>query len=351
MIKIITLDNKNEWYEYLKRINVNDIYFFPEYFELNQTIIKGKVECFVYEGKDVVILYPYIKRSIDRSCYFDISSGYGFGGYIGMPRNQGVNKFRSAFHRYCLENNIVSEFIRFHPLYNNHFLASSEIDFLENCQPVILADFCSENFNMKTMITKEAWKKIKKAERNKIEVSEYNTEIDCKEFERLYYKTMNRLEASKFYFFNEDFFRFMRKELASSSILFNARYQGEVVGGLWILFGKTFSYNFLSCSDADYANLGINDLLQWKALEWAYHSGKQKHLLGGGRKGEDSLFQFKAKFAPYRHNYYLGKIIHLSGVYEKLCERLNGFDSAERVQLGPMGWFPYYRGIDADNVV
>jgi serine/alanine adding enzyme len=351
MIKILSLADKDEWHNYLSMIYAEDIYFSPEYLHVNEFIIDGKAECFIYKDSNCVILYPYLRRSINKSIFYDLSSGYGFGGYIGWPRNKGITEFRNAFHQYCIDHNIVSEFIRFHPFFYNHSLTNQENEVIENYQPIVYSDFRQNNFDMKKMINKEVWKKIKRAEKKSIEVSEDDQDITYQEFYRLYSETMKRLQARKFYFFNQDFFQAIRKEMASSSILFTARYQGAMVGGLWILFGKTFSYNFLSCSDANYAHLGINDLLQWKGLEWAYLSGKQKHLLGGGRKGEDSLFRFKAKFSPDRQNYYLGKIIHLSGTYAKLCERMNDFDSVEREQLGPMGWFPYYRGLDADNLV
>jgi hypothetical protein len=351
MIKILSLADKDEWHNYLSKINAEDIYFTPEYLNSNELIINGKAECFIYESNNCTMLYSYLKRLINGSIFYDISSGYGFGGYIGWPRNRGVEEFRKVFHQYCIDNNIVSEFIRFHPFFYNHSLTTYESEFIENYQPVVYSDFCKDNFDIRSMINNEAWKKIKKAEKKSVEVCQNDQDIAYQKFYRLYCETMNRLNATKFYLFNPNFFRSIREETASSQILFIASYQGAIVGGLWILFGKTFSYNFLSCSDANYAHLGINDLLQWKGLEWAYQSGKQKHLLGGGRKGEDSLFRFKTKFSPDRQNYYLGKIIHLHEKYAELCKDINGLGYAESKKLETMGWFPYYRGMDADTLV
>ncbi len=225
-----------------------------------------------------------------------------------------------AFHRYCMEQGIVSEFIRFHPLYGNYLLDAEENKYVENYQPVVVADFCDQDFNPKEMVNKEAWKKIRRAERNFVEISVDYDEGSYQKFIQLYYQTMERLTALNFYYFSRDFFQAIFKDLAQFSKLFLAWHQGMMVGGLLIIYGESFSYNFLSCSDDSYANLGINDLLQWKALEWSQGQGKKRHLLGGGRKGEDSLFRFKTKFSGQTENYYIGKIVHLPDRYAGLCE-------------------------------
>lgn len=351
MIKILTKKNKEEWHSYLKNINAYDIFFLPEYFEINELIFKGTTECFLYYENEVFILYPYIRRSISGSEFFDITSAYGYGGYIGSPRNSGIVNFRAAFHKYCIEQRIVSEFIRFHPLYGNHILDDSENGTVVSCQPVVIADLCCDITELQNKVKKKAREKIRKAEKNEIKVYAHDDEDSYKQFMKLYHKTMARLNASNFYFFDDNFFLAIIKHLGQFSKLFLAWHQGELVGGLLLIHGESFSYNFLSCSDDRYGKLGVKDLLQWKILEWSQGKGKKKHLLGGGRKGEDSLFRFKAKFSPNRENYYLGKIIHLTGTYAKLCERMNGFDSMKREQSGSMEWFPYYRGLDADNAV
>ena len=349
MIKI--LNSNSEWNKLLIDIEAQDVFFSQEYYKINEPIFNGKTECFCYENNKVKILYPYIKRSIRESEYCDISSAYGHGGYIGYPRNEGIIEFRNAFHRYCLENGIVSEFIRFHPLYGNHCLGVNENGVIENWQPVVVADVSSNIDLIRKMVKVKAREKIRKADRNLIKVYEHNEEYYYEKFVILYYKTMERLQASNFYYFSNEFFLSMVRELNRYSKLFLAWLDDKVVGGLLVLFGKDFSYNFLSCSNAHYQNLGIKDLLQWKVLEWSHFAGKQKHLLGGGRRGEDSLFQFKEKFSPKKENYYIGKVIHIPTVYSELCKKRGLSFYPKNGEFDSGSWFPFYRQINEIDTI
>jgi hypothetical protein len=344
MLKIISCAEKDEWYYYLKKIKIKDIFFLPEYYKINEIIIEGKTECFIFYNNEVIILYPYLKRPIRGTNLFDITSCYGYGGYIGYPLNQGISEFRAAFHEYCVKEKIVSEFIRFHPLYGNHLLEVKENTCLDNMQPVVVADFSFWKAHANNLVEKAAWKKIRKAEKNLIEVSEDNDGCCYPEFMRLYLQTMERLGASSFYFFNENFIIRLFKELKQYSKLFLSWHCGTLVGGLLILYGDEYSYNFLSCSNVNFLKFGVNDLLQWKALEWSQGQGKKKHLLGGGKAANDSLFQFKEKFSPFTRDYYIGKIIHLPEIYVDLYKSVLTHAVENQKALKFENWFPIYRG-------
>ena len=344
MFRIISCPERDEWYHYLRKIKVKDIFFLPEYYKINEIILKGKTECFIFDNNEVIILYPYLKRPIRGTKLFDITSCYGYGGYIGYPLNQGISEFRAAFHEYCVKENIVSEFIRFHPLYGNHLIEIDENTCLENMQPVVVADFSVWNVSSNNMLEKAAWKKIRKAEKNSVDVSEDNDGCCYQEFMQLYFQTMERLGASQFYFFDEKFLKDVFKELKQYSKLFLSWHRGILVGGLLILYGDEYSYNFLSCSNVNYLKFGVNDLLQWKALEWSQGQGKKKHLLGGGRAANDSLFQFKKKFSPDTQDYYIGKVIHLPEKYVDLYNSALNRVVGNQKPFKSESWFPIYRG-------
>ena len=107
-----------------------DIYYLAEYGKLYEEIEGGKLEVFNYESNIGNVRNLFIKREIpvriNGTKYFDIITPYGYGGptiiecYNESKKNKLVMEYYNSFMNYCIENNIVSEFIRFHPLNKNY---------------------------------------------------------------------------------------------------------------------------------------------------------------------------------------------------------------------------------------
>jgi serine/alanine adding enzyme len=331
------------WSARLAEAAATDVFLTPEYVAANEPVLGGVAECFVYEERDATVVYPYIKRAIDDSEYHDISSVYGFGGYVKSPRDAPIHGFAAAFHDYCREAGIVSEFVRFNPLLGNHRHIEPPPVELHLHQRVVGVDFGIEGVDLRALAHKDVWKKVRKARNAGLEVIDDDAGQYFDAFVVQYYATMAFRGAARFYFFPDAFFRSLRDMLGRGARLLVAVSEGRIVGALLVLYSDEFAYNHLSCSEAETRALGTNDLLQVAALEWAIRAGKKRYLLGGGMNGEDSLFQYKARFSPGRADYFLGSRIHLPETYERLCEetkRRNGSDPAE---FRERAWFPLYR--------
>ena len=105
-----------------------DIYFRQEYAQLCAFIDDGTAEEFVFQGKNGFVRNQFIKREIpmlvEGKQYYDIVTPYGYGGPVincseDADKEALLQEFEAAFAAYCQEQHIVSEFIRFHPLYEN----------------------------------------------------------------------------------------------------------------------------------------------------------------------------------------------------------------------------------------
>jgi lipid II:glycine glycyltransferase (peptidoglycan interpeptide bridge formation enzyme) len=116
-----------------------------------------------------------------------------------------------------------------------------------------------------------------------------------------------------------------------------------MIGGLFILYGDLYGYNYLSCSDYDYNHLGTNEFLQFSALAWGHQRNLKTYLLGGGMSGKDSLFRFKAKFSPQRKDFYIGRRIHLPQAYSQLCREKMEREKSDPKEFFSRSWFPLYR--------
>ena len=118
-------EEKNKWHNLCKLFKDIDIFYYPEYGKLFELHGDGQPFLFVYyqSSKDLVI-YPFLKRSLNQIAglqnlnqnLFDITSPYGFGGYLPSSSKVDMGKFFTCFHKYCQDNNIISEFVRFHPI-------------------------------------------------------------------------------------------------------------------------------------------------------------------------------------------------------------------------------------------
>ncbi|KPJ93756.1 MAG: hypothetical protein AMJ53_06650 [Gammaproteobacteria bacterium SG8_11] len=334
--------DQNTWKALASRAQVDDVYFSPEYLKINESILGGESECFIYEDDNLIAYYAYIKRPIEGTNLFDIVSPYGFGGFIINNKDSAV-RFDNAFRTHCVESGIVSEFIRFHPFFNNHVYPELKSLEVQLHQAVVQVDYTQPNFDLNHTVNKEVRKKIRKAQNNQLQVVEDSHHQYYKDFIQLYHQTMDSKQAAQFYFFDERFFSDLQTYLENSALLLAAIYNEQLIGGLLILFGDNYAYNFLSCSDPRYLALGTNDLLQYCALDWAYKNGKKKYLLGGGLKGEDSLFKYKARFSSGRSDFYIGRRIHLLEAYDDLCRQRIQQQNTNPTEFYTRSWFPLYR--------
>jgi predicted N-acyltransferase len=343
MIEVFDASQRDEWQAVLKEIGADDIYFSPDYVRLNGHVSGGTAECFVYRDGEAVIAYPYLRRPIDGHDLFDLTSPYGFGGYVTASPRAKMADFTAAFRAYCRETRVVSEFIRYHPLFENHeYAADDSLDIAEH-QLVVVAELDQAPTDLAASMAKDTRKKIRKAEKAGISIVHDAAWEHYQAFTALYHQTMDQKSASRFYHFSSRFFAGLVDRLADRCALLLATLDGRMIGGLLIFRGPAYGYNYLSCSDYDYTNLGTNDALQLAALEWARDRGVRRYLLGGGLKGEDSLFRFKAKFSPDRGRFFIGRRIHLPDVYQDLCvERMKALES-DAETFFEQTWFPLYR--------
>ena len=103
-----------------------DIYFQTEFGKLYENSELGKMQKFELDTDEGKILHLFIMRKIpndSKNEYYDIRTPYGYGGplitTVGDDKSKLIKHFHKAFKEYCFENNIVSEFIRFHPIAGN----------------------------------------------------------------------------------------------------------------------------------------------------------------------------------------------------------------------------------------
>ncbi len=321
--KILSLKDKKIWKDYINNIvtNVQDIYYTPEYYSLYENYGDGEAKCFIFEKSGEIALYPFLKNPIttlgyhlDKE-YYDIQGAYGYNGVIASTDDsEFIASFWNEFNSYCQENNIIAEFMRFHPILNNQRLASSEmktffsrhtvyLDLKLSLDEIWMQQFSSKNRNM-----------IRKAEKEGVSVIECD---DYEVFRKLYDRTMTDLSAENYYFFPQKYYDEYKTAFKNNSLLCFAVLDSKVIAGSMFMFSHDYAHYHLSARDRNYSKYAANNLILWHGIQRARERGCRWFHFGGGTTGEenDSLLMFKESFSKNKAEFWIGKHIRNHEIY------------------------------------
>jgi lipid II:glycine glycyltransferase (peptidoglycan interpeptide bridge formation enzyme) len=357
MYKVLTTKDKKEWNGLLEKTGSPDIYLSPTYLniykesyseEINEAFCGEPILFFSGDDEDFAILTT-IKRKVndlqfleDSPEYFDLISQYNYSGPIikttNKSKEQVINNFQKDFKEFCNKNNIVSEFIRFHPILNNHK------DFKEHMQidkrnPTVYIDLTKDEQTMLTEMNKKTRNLMRKAEKNGVTIEQ---STDIKKFTGLYLNSMKQANASKKYLFPLKFFKNTEKNLKENLTLFTANYKGKIIAASLFMHKYDNIHYHFSGTDQKYRNLAPNQLLLWKVALWAKEKGYKKFHLGGGvnpNQKKDPLFHFKAGFSVDRSRFHTANVIHDNKAYKRLSILRDASKGHKTTDF-----FPYYRG-------
>lgn len=342
-LKVYTLHNAGEWDAIVRSFHDYDVYWLSGYVKAFEIHGDGEPMLFYYHDyytrginvvmrRDVANDRHFVGR-IPEGMYFDFSSPYGYGGWL-IEGNDSTALF-SEYKSWCQSNGVVSEFVRFHPVIQNHLfsLAAYNVIPLGNTvaldlssPEIIWANITSKNRNM-----------IRKAQKNGVTIYSGRYPEIYEAFREIYNQTMDKDNASEYYYFSEEFYRSILDDLPQNAQVFYAMYNGQIIAASIMLAANGRMNYHLSGSVREYANLAPTNLLLYEAALWGYENGCKTLYLGGGvGSGDDTLYKFKKAF--YRHDdvkrFYIGKKIFMQEKYDYLLA-LRGITNSD--------FFPEYK--------
>lgn len=343
-LQVLTLNQSEEWEQIVKSFPLHDIYYFAGYVKAVQFHGDGKPLLFYYnDGKNrginvvmkrSIIEDPHFKGVLNDDRYFDLATPYGYGGWLIEGDTEQIFK---DYERWCLRNNIISEFVRFHPMLNNQAPVANHYDVMGlgkavamdlSSPEVIWENISSKNRNM-----------IRKAIKNDVKIYNGRYPEIYKTFQSIYNSTMDKDKAEDYYYFEDAFYKSILEDLSENSQIFWAEKNGTVIAASIILECNGFMNYHLSGSLQEYNSLAPTNLLLYKVALWGCAHGLKSLYLGGGvGSEEDSLFKFKRAF--YKgglHQFYIGRKVFDTDVYQELT--MMRTDRIENVN-----YFPVYRG-------
>jgi serine/alanine adding enzyme len=254
---------------------------------------------------------------IRRADPFDVVTPYGYGGPVGVP-------FWDEYDRWCRDSGIVTTFVRFHPLYANQKDAAPFVH-VER-----LAGTVAWRLDQRDLFEgmhRHHRRVVRKAGGTETTVGRGALTLDG--FVPLYEQTMDRKDASGFYFFPPEYWHALAA-LDDRIVLFRA---GDDASLLCFATPPWLHYHLGATSEAGRKS-GVSNLLFLEAARWGATHGCTRFHLGGGLGGRsDSLFEFKQRFDPGGVvEMAVGKVVHDEDAYRALGG------------TGTAGFFPAYRG-------
>lgn len=292
------------------------------------------------KGKDFIAL-PVVIRNIPNSEFFDITSVYGYAGPIYRLQEDTKEElsifFKHRFPQYCLENKIVSAFSRLHTLIDQKPILSSLGEIIDLNKTVAI-DLTASPEDQRKNYRKSLKSELNQLRRKDIVVKTAENRADIDRFIEVYYETMDRVQATRNYYFSKQYFYNFLATTDFNSKLLVAKFKGEVIAGAIFTFtDKIMQYHL-----AGTAEKFIRDTPMKLIIDEARLLGNELGLvylhLGGGVGGhdDDSLFRFKSGFSKNFTQFSIWKYIVDESQYNKLVDSKSAINKASN-------YFPLYR--------
>ena len=307
-IQMYDFKDLDEWDQVVKSFDNYDVYYLSSYLKAFKINGDGEPALFFYQDKKIKAMNVVMKRDIatderftnkiPMNTLFDITTPYGYGGYLiegDICDDSRLGNLNDEYDLLCKKEGIVCEFVRFHPVLNNVNHLNGIYGILHLGRTVTI-NLDSQEYIWNSLTSKNR-NVIRKAEKMGVKVYCGRDPKLLEEFIPLYNKTMDKDEAKSYYYFKYEFYDSILTDLKYNSLFFYAMYENKIIAMAIIMLAKGKMHYHLSTTDVKYQRFAPSNLLLYEAACWGCEHGYNSFHLGGGLDSqEDSLFKFKAAF-------------------------------------------------------
>lgn len=334
---IVLINNIEEWNSFLQEVDSYDFYHTYEYHEIQK---KENEELFMvlYTQGNVQIGIPFMKRAINDE-YSDLTSVHGYLGPISknIDANFDNSTFVSEFNSLLQKEKIVSIFSKLNTYIPNQNAILNTVGQIESVGELIYFDQTIPEEEQPGFYKKEARRKIRKI-RTLAEAKIADSEEEIDAFIKIYHQNMDRLNASKAFYYQKDYFKtLMKSKLIDAKIVLVLENDSKkIMAGIFCLGTKEISHIELACTVEEFFKVSPVRVLYDEARK-LFHKGNMKYLnLGGGKGGrEGTLMRFKASYTQKFIDFNVWKHIVMPETYLEL--------QSEEQKNTESEFFPKYR--------
>lgn len=310
----------NSWNQYLGSFQASemDVYYFEEYVKAYEDPSKV-AKCIICIDDKNIMLMPFLQMSFND--LYDFETPYGYGGPISNTQDKEWNckALQSIFETFR-SNEFLCGFVRFHPLIKNYQFNTRYFSPIFNRKTVFIDTSVSIEEIWKKQINSHNRTKIRYAVNKGLTfLADYSYNY-LDDFISLYNKTMTRLQADSFYFFEREYYLKLLKGLKNNTFIGVVKKDDEVISSAIFLYNSSIGQYHLAGSNNDYSNLRANNFLLWNAALELKSLGVKLFHLGGGYNSQpdNSLYRFKKTFSYNEADFYIGKWIFDQQKYKEL---------------------------------
>lgn len=157
---------------------------------------------FIYKDNENFYYHGFHKTNIPNTPYYDVQSPFPYGGPIATTNNINfINRAFQAYQEFCKKQNIIVEFIRFHPLLENWRFYTGEVT---PFRKTIWVDLTPHDL-LRSYCKNRVRTAIRKSIKNGVKVIVVDGKKFFPKFKELYYETILRLKTTALYHFNDDY--------------------------------------------------------------------------------------------------------------------------------------------------
>ncbi|WP_374449206.1 GNAT family N-acetyltransferase [Cloacibacterium normanense] len=336
MYNFEVIENHNpKWREIITKADAYDFHH-TAYFHKIDTDFPKLLLCF-YNELDFIAL-PVLKRPIQGTSFFDLTSVYGYAGPIfhfsSLENKQKlIDFFKESFKNYCKENKIVSVFARLHPLINQSEILRGLGDIVE-LNKTICIDLTVPAEEQRKQYRKSLKSELNQLRRKGIIIKEAESKEEIDQFIEIYYETMERVQASSSYYFSKKYFyEFLHNSDFKANLLIAVNNGLVIAGAIFTFTKKIMQYHLAGTTEKFISEAPMKLILDEARLLGNQSNVECLHLGGGvGGSDDDSLFKFKSAFSKKFHQFAVWKYVFNEEIYNNLSI---GKESSQ--------FFPLYR--------
>ncbi len=347
------------WSDLVDAAPTPDVYYRPGYARAYEVEGQGRAVALHVVTSDSAFLFPLLLRPLATLPFASQVAGqdaitpYGYGGLLPLraarPPVAQLRAGITALSDWCKCQGVISVLLRLHPL------LEQDAEFEKLADPHLTVHV----FGPTTALPLDGWSEssLRKGRRSDLGVARRSLRLTWSSsadsspgapplaealslFRGLYESTMDRLGASAFYHFSPNYYAALAEGLGQRMAVALAWRQQQAVGAAIFFADRRFAHYHLSATNEEGRALKATTLLIREAIDWARSRGCRCLHLGGGVRGDDSLFDFKRGFGGDVYRYAFAGLICDPTRYQALLTARVG-------QPGPLprsDFFPAYRG-------
>ena len=346
IFELLGPDNER-WSRALEGVS-HEFYHLPGYAVLEADRMGGTAAALFVQDSREILLIPLVLRPIGLpGCegIVDAISPYGYPGpiVVGDPAQ------RSSFIQHAMatalpelaKHGVVSAFVRLNPLANSveDFRGIGHV--VEHSFTVWI-DLTLSQEDLQRHVRSRFRSNVNAILRDGVTVRFDDDGDSLDTFVSLYHRTMDRVGAAPWYYFDRAYFEKFARVLGDQLKLCVVEDRaGVVAAGMFGVSGGVVQYLF-SGSDDDQRQPHATKLMLVFVRDWAKRMGHRKMQLGGGLGStDDSLRWFKRGFSKLSATFCTWRIVCDESLYRKAVAQWE-MEIGERAD-DVAGFFPAYR--------